>query len=145
ALGYDVSGRAGELAFALTFAPGVHEVTVRYRARPTAHSAGSPALFWQLAYVLAPARSWAGFGGLAARIDLPPGWRAAVTPAMHRQGDALVGTWSALPADAIAITAQAPVGSGAGRWAVLAAVAAAALAFCAWLGRLLGGALARRG
>jgi hypothetical protein len=143
-LGYAVADRAGELAFSLTFTPGEHQVRVRYRARPTAHSAGSPAVFWQLAYVLAPARSWAGYGGLAVRIQLPAGWHAAVTPAMRRQGDALVGSWSRLPADAIAITAQAPVGSGAGQWTVLVVVALAALALCAWLARLLGGALARR-
>jgi hypothetical protein len=144
-LRYEASDRAGGLRFDLALAPGVHAVAVRYRAQATAHSADSPALYWQLAYVLAPARDWSGYGGLAARIDLPPGWRAAVTPAMQRRGDVLVGAWSRLPADAIAITAQAPVAGGAVSWAILAVLSAAALALCVWVGRVLGRALARRG
>ncbi|MDB4950916.1 MAG: hypothetical protein JWM27_3565 [Gemmatimonadetes bacterium] len=145
ALDYDVADRAGDLSFALDLAPGEHVVRVRYLARATARSGDSPAVFWQLGYVLAPARDWAGFGGMDLRVDLPAGWRAASSPALRRQGDALVGAWNRLPADALALTAQAPVGSGAGTRAGFVALVLAGLVVCAWLGRLLGAALARRG
>jgi hypothetical protein len=61
-----------------------------------------------MAYILAPAREWAGFGGLDVRVQLPKGWRFASTLALTRSGDDLTGSFAELPADAIAMTAQAP-------------------------------------
>lgn len=98
---------AGTLSFRVTLAPGRHELRVRYEARPGAYAdARTDAVYWQLGYVLAPAREWAGFGGLDARVLLPAGWRAAARPEMRREGDALVARWDALPADTLAVTAQ---------------------------------------
>lgn len=71
----------------------------------------SPLLHWQLVYILAPAREWAGFGGPEVQVQLPEGWRFAGTLPLTRSGDQLTGSFSGLPADAIAITAQ----RGAGR------------------------------
>jgi hypothetical protein len=97
----------GTLTFRVTLAPGEHTIRVRYEARPGAYAdARSDAVYWQLGYVLAPAREWASFGGLEAKVLLPAGWRAAASPEMRREGDALVAKWDAIPADALAITAQ---------------------------------------
>ncbi|MDT5296395.1 MAG: hypothetical protein QOJ76_3275, partial [Acidobacteriota bacterium] len=97
----------GTLTFRVTLAPGEHIIRVRYEARPGAYAdAGSHAVYWQLGYVLAPAREWASFGGLDAKVLLPVGWRAASSPEMRREGDALVAKWEEIPADALAITAQ---------------------------------------
>ena len=103
------SGDNRALGFTLALPPGRHDVRVSYPAVATAYSGDSPVRYWQLGYVLAPARDWASFGGLDVRVDLPAGWSAASEPAIPRSGDALVGSFDAIPADALALTAQAPV------------------------------------
>lgn len=97
------------LTFTLALSPGPHEVRVSYQAVATARSGDSPVAYWQLGYVLAPARDWASFGGLDVRVELPAGWAAASEPALARSGDVLAGSFDAIPADALALTAQAPV------------------------------------
>jgi hypothetical protein len=95
----------GTIVFRVTLAPGPHTFVVRYAARPSAFSDTlSHEINWQLGYVLAPARRWESFGGLDAKVLLPEGWRAASEPAMRREGDALINSWDALPADSLAIT-----------------------------------------
>ena len=130
------------LAFSLTLSPGSHTIRVRYAARPTAYSGDSPTVYWQLGYVLAPARQWAGFGGLTATIHVPPGWRAASDPGMTRQGDVLTGSWTRVPADALAVTVQAPPPS-VPNFGALAGIGG--LAVCVLLGGLAGRGLGRRG
>ena len=94
--------------FSVALSSGSHQLSVRYAAKPTSYSTGtSPALYWQLAYILAPAREWAGFGGLDVRVQVPSGWRFASTLALTRSGDEFSGSFGELPADAIAMTAQA--------------------------------------
>jgi len=107
-LRYEVAHPAS-ISFIADLSSGVHTIRVRYYAMPTEHSRSSPALYWQLAYVLAPARRWGGFDRLNATILLPSEWKAAVTPTMERHGDTLVGVWDVIPADAFAITVQAPI------------------------------------
>lgn len=148
--GDDRYGRDGEpipgtLLFRLPLDSGRHTVRVRYRADATEHSHRSPAINWQLGYVLSPARQWAGFGGLDARVLLPPGWDAAAEPRMERQGDTLSATWNRLPADHLGLTARAPVPSLAGRRMLLWLAAAAGLGVCIWAGLRTGAALRRRG
>jgi hypothetical protein len=95
------------ILFRIAISPGEHSIRVRYAARPSAYcTTGSPAIYWQLGYVLAPAREWASFGGLDTKVLLPKGWRAAGTPEMKREGEALVGSWTAIPSDTLALTAQ---------------------------------------
>ncbi|MBL8794004.1 MAG: hypothetical protein JNM56_08865, partial [Planctomycetia bacterium] len=103
---YSASGSA--LAFKVSLPPGAHQLRVKYLARPSAYSAGSPTLYWQLGYVLAPARDWAGFGKLDVKVTLPEGWSAACEPPLDRQGDELTGSFQGVPADALALTVQAP-------------------------------------
>lgn len=103
-LPYETNSR-GTIVFRVTLAPGRHTFVVRYAARPSAFSDTlSHEINWQLGYVLAPAKRWESFGGLDAKVLLPEGWRAASEPALRREGDALVNSWDALPADSLAIT-----------------------------------------
>ncbi|HEX8283264.1 MAG TPA: hypothetical protein VF588_07910 [Pyrinomonadaceae bacterium] len=136
----------GTLSFRVTLSSGPHELRVRYEARPGAYAdAMSDAVYWQLGYVLAPARQWAGFGGLDAKVLLPEGWRAASLPEMRREGDALVASWDALPADTLAVTVQtneSTVHDPGVFWKallVLGLLLTAAATFAGWrLGRWLG-------
>lgn len=105
---YGVTG-GRVLSFTIALPPGPHRVEVRYRARPSTYSGDSPVRYWQLGYVLAPAREWAGFGGLDVTVRLPSGWRAASRPDLKRDGDALTGSFERIPADSLALTVQAPV------------------------------------
>jgi hypothetical protein len=99
---------AGALRFAITLPPGDHQIRVHYSARATAYSDGSPTRYWQIGYVLAPARQWASFGQLAVSVNLPPGWLAASRPVLTRSGDDLAGAFDGVPADALALTVQSP-------------------------------------
>jgi len=107
-LAYHVNSGSAML-FDLPLKPGRHDVRVRYTAVATALSADSPARYWQIGYVLAPARAWASFGKLEVAVDLPPGFLAAADPPLARQGDRLAGSFDGVPADTLALTLQAPV------------------------------------
>jgi hypothetical protein len=121
---------------------------VSYAAEAAINRRGRPTVYRQFAYVLAPARTWAGFGGLDVVVHLPEGWHAACTPPLRRQGDTLTGSFSDLPADALALTLQAPAG-----WAyqplvsaslgLLILVGVGGPVFCWWAGRAKGRSLAR--
>jgi len=143
------SGGEGTLSFRVTLAPGRHELRVRYEARPGAYAdARSDAVYWQLGYVLSPARAWAGFGGLDAKVLLPAGWRAAARPEMRREGDALVAHWDALPADTLAVTAQTDeetVYDPARFWKALLILGGLFTGPAAFAGWRLGAWLGRRG
>jgi hypothetical protein len=113
AINYFPSGKVNsEVAVAL-FKPdipaGPSTLTVRYEAEAVRYMGGGlPTDQWQLAYSLAPARSWASFGQLDVSVLAPPGWQVAAEPPLTRQGDALSGTFNGVPADAIALTTRAP-------------------------------------
>jgi len=139
------ASRLGALEFAATLAPGPHVLTVEARVRPGEHHGSrSPNRDYLLAYLLAPARQWGGFGELELTVELPPGWLHAASPALDRLGDRLVGRWPGLPADGIGVVVRPPgeatiVTTGA-PWA-----GAGLGAVLAWLaGRGLGRRSARR-
>lgn len=137
--------KKGAITFRLALTPGQHVIRVRYQAQATAHSTSkSPNVYWQLGYVLSPARQWAGFGGLDAKVLLPAGWKAASAPAMKREGDSLTGTWNELPADAIALTVQSPPASSALYTVLKGLVFIFGLMVCLALGWFMGGWLGRR-
>jgi hypothetical protein len=105
-----VADEPGNLRFALPLSPGQHDVIVRYGARAGSYSgSSSPARYWQLGYVLAPARDWPTFGTLDVVVQLPAGWLAASEPALERSGDELRGSFVGVPADTLAITTRAHV------------------------------------
>jgi hypothetical protein len=98
------------VAFTVVVPSGRHDLKVRYAAEAATYLMGHPTVCHQFAYVLAPARAWSAFGGLDVSIHLPANWLAACTPALDRAGDTLKGSFAHLPADAIALTVQAPEG-----------------------------------
>ena len=111
-LGYYPDRPGGErIAFSITLPPGPQTLKVRYQAEAAFyHRSDQATVYRQFAYVLAPAKDWGSFGGLDVAIHLPEGWQAAFTPEMAREGDVLRGSFADLPADAIALTVQAPIG-----------------------------------
>lgn len=140
--------KAASIPFTVEIPAGPHALKVRYSTKAATHFVGSPTICHQFAYVLAPARSWSGFGGLDAMVFLPDGWDASCTPAMTREGDLLKGTFAELPADAIAITVQAPEGPryrpvSAGTLALFWVMVCNGIVFCFLVGRSKGRRLAR--
>ena len=99
---------ATPLAFTIVLPPGPHVLKVRYQAKVTSYQTNSPALYWQFAYILAPARDWGSFGSLGVTIQVPDNWLVACAPPMKRDGDVLHESFTDLPADAIALTLQTP-------------------------------------
>ncbi|HIF31666.1 MAG: hypothetical protein ABGX22_26655 [Pirellulaceae bacterium] len=98
------------LLFSIVLPSGPSKLTVSYRAG-VKHTFARPAMFRQFAYMLAPARSWAGFGRLDLKIHTPRGWSVATTPKLQQVGALLKGTFDDVPADAIAVTLRPPVAS----------------------------------
>lgn len=140
------ASRVGGLAFTATLSPGPHVLTVEARVRPGEHHGRrSPNRDYLIAYLLAPARQWAGFGELELTVELPPGWHHAASPELDRLGDRLVGRWSGLPADSIGLVVRPPgeatIATTGAPWA-----GAGLGAVLAWLaGRWWGRRSARRG
>lgn len=128
--------------FRVQVSPGKHQIQVQYPATASSASLDSPARYWQLGYVLSPAKNWASFGKLDVEVDLPAGWSGAAEPALARQGDILRGTFGGVPADSLALTFQAPVPAASTfDWTALSFVIGLILAVVAgvvsgrWLGR----------
>lgn len=108
-LSYSVSSRHDRAqGFFVTLPAGKHRLKARYQAIPS-YFDGNPVKSWQFAYVLAPVREWAGFGGLDVTIHAPKDWTVTTSPVLERSGDTLRGRFDQIPADALALTAVAPV------------------------------------
>ena len=115
--------------FALDVPPGRHDLAVRYAGEAVRHRE-RPLVSHLFAYVLSPARSWAAFGGLDVTVHVPADWTAVVVPELARDGDMLHAAFANVPADAIAITARAPLGA----YAMLETASEALLAIVALAG-----------
>ena len=137
------------LRFAVALGAGAHQVRVRYRVRAGSLDAGGRAnRTWQVAYSLAPARLWAGFGQLDVAVLVPAGWEAAASLPLRRAVDAdggarLVGRFAGLPGDVLAVSARAP--EPPLRRVLHGLAFVAALAVAGVFGALGGVAVARRG
>lgn len=108
-LGYETrENDLGAAAFDLAIPPGKHELVILYQATATWLKGKAPTIIYQLGYVLSPARDWGSFGKLDVTVEVPPGWRAAVSPPLTRTGDTLAGAFASLPGDTIGITMRAP-------------------------------------
>jgi hypothetical protein len=108
-LQYKVAGAAKVLAFSLALAAGAqHVIEIRYDLAPGWYDTGDLYRSHQIAYLLAPARQWGGFGTLDVRVQLPEGWEAAAQPALQREGHVLVGRFQGVPADVLTVTARHP-------------------------------------
>ncbi|HEX8244479.1 MAG TPA: hypothetical protein VF541_13315 [Longimicrobium sp.] len=134
----------GTLAFRVTLPAGRHEIRVRYPADATAYTKRALTPVWQLGYVLAPARDWAGFGTLEVRIELPRGWKAESSIPLRRSGNVLAGSFRGVPADALALGVQKPEPSASPWYLLWTVLTAAGLALCGWAAWRLGAALGRR-
>jgi hypothetical protein len=137
-------GPISPVQFALTIPPGEHTLRVRYRAEMGTNYLGFPTVYRQFAYVLAPARSWAGFGQLDVTVALPAGWSVVTHPELTRDGDILRGTFEGVPADSLAITLQAQPGPAYDRlvsitrtafWATILSSLLLAVVLGRWAGR----------
>ena len=123
-LRYDVPDATRVLAFPLALAAGAqHTIEVRYRLAPGWYDTGDLYRSHQIAYLLAPARQWGGFGTLDVQVQLPPGWEAATQPALQRAGDVLAGRFEGVPADVLAVTLRRPAALTWGWMFVIAGVA----------------------
>lgn len=98
------------VGFSLAVEPGAHTLAVKYRVATATNRLGHPIRYHQIAYVLAPARSWDGFGGLDVTVHLPAGWEAVTSPELARDGDTLRASFPGLPADSLAVTFRAREG-----------------------------------
>ena len=140
----DDLARASGVAFVVTIPPGQHSVRVVYGLHPGSYDDGShPNRVWQLAYSLAPARRWAGFGQLDVRVVVPPGWDAAASLPMRRDGDTLVGRYPGVPGDVLSVSVRAP--SPALRIPFRVAGVLAALVVVGFVGVVAGRLVARSG
>jgi hypothetical protein len=136
ALHYEVPEASQVLSFPLALAAGAqHVIEVRYRLAPGWYDTGDLYRSHQIAYLLAPARQWGGFGTLDVQVQIPPGWEAATQPALQRTGDVLAGRFQGVPADVLGMTLRHPAELTWGWMFVLAGAA---------LGLLAGVTLARR-
>lgn len=136
------------IAVAVAVPAGAHELTLAYDAAAGANTTGSPTKYRQFAFVRAPEREWAGFGGVDVTVHLPPGWAAAAAPELARDGDTLRGRLTDSGPTPLTVTVQAP----AGAWyttvqyaGVVALVFAGigGLGLCVAVGRWRAGASAR--
>ena len=139
-LAFEPSKPQESLRFSLQFRPGPHQVRVKYDLRPNAVCSRSPLRFWQLAYVLAPARQWASFGTLEATVLAPPDWKVATSLPMEATPEGWKGHWQGIPADSLALSAQAPVPT---QWPLIPGMAALGMVVSTACGWVLGGWLRR--
>jgi hypothetical protein len=122
------------LAFSIVVPPGESVLAVRYRATAK-HTYARPAMYRQFAYILAPARAWAGFGGLELTIHVPEEWTVVSAPVLQRDRGTLRGTFADVPADAIALTLRPPVAAGFdgvkyGAWGLFTVLGLGGLTLC---------------
>jgi hypothetical protein len=114
-LDYDPAVRSHQpikpIQFTLTIPPGQQVLQVRYQAEMGTNYYGHPTVYRQFAYILAPARSWDGFGKLDITVHVPPQWEVATNLELTRDGETLRGTFEGVPADHLAITLQAQPGA----------------------------------
>ena len=94
--------------FTIKIGTGKHVLKARYKSEAASNRSGAPIKYWQFAYVLAPAREWASFGGLNVTVHLPKDWNYGANIELTRNGDSLLGSFANVPVDALAMTLQMP-------------------------------------
>ncbi len=103
------SGQIESVSFALSIPKGKHTIKATYRSEAAVYSNLGKMKAFQFAYILAPAREWADFGGLEISVFLPANWKAETLPQLTREGDVLKGNFAQIPADSLAVTVQPPL------------------------------------
>jgi len=105
--GYPASQRL--LPFDVAIPSGTATLTVRYQARALGCDETEPTTTWSFPYILAPARTWGGFGGLDVTVHIPEGWEWRAAPDLTWEGGVLRGHFKDLPADELRIAVRLPV------------------------------------
>lgn len=96
----------------LVIPQGNHRLKAAYQCDPTRNYAYAPVLLYQFAYILAPAKDWAGFGGLDVTVNYPAGWKIVTDPGLEQNGEILTKHFDSIPADAITFTLGKPMPQG---------------------------------
>jgi hypothetical protein len=94
------------LHFTVTFPKGISQLQVSYEMIAGTHTWGYGIPDYQVAYILAPARSWGGFGELRVEVLLPENWFVKTSLPMQRAGDTLTANFNGIPDDYLAITTR---------------------------------------
>ena len=94
------------LHFTVTFPKGISKLQVNYEMIAGSHSSGYWIPDYQVAYILAPARSWGGFGELRIEVLLAENWLVKTSLPMQRKGDTLTASFNGIPDDYLAITTR---------------------------------------
>lgn len=97
------------VSFSLTIPKGKHTIKANYKSEASTFVNLGKMKAFQFAYILAPAREWADFGGLDVSIYLPENWEVETLPQLTREGEILKGNFAQIPADSLAITVQPPL------------------------------------
>lgn len=97
------------ISFSLTIPKGKHTLKAKYKSEAAVFLNLGKMKAFQFAYILAPAREWAGFGELDVSVYLPKDWKIETLPQLTREGEVLKGNFKGIPADSLAITVQPPM------------------------------------
>lgn len=89
--------------------PGENQLQVKYALKPSEYHSNEIFPYYQIGYVLAPARLWGSFGQLSIKMALPTGWDVATSLSMRRMDDTLQATFKGIPADSLEITLRRPL------------------------------------
>lgn len=137
---------ASGLHFAATLPEGEHQLQVSYDMHPSTYD---DALYrdYQIAYILAPARSWAAFKVLEVSVKLPAGWKIATSLPMKRTDDTLRAIFKDIPADSLAITTRPPLEPSTFGSLILLEVGGAIVGLMSsqWLAEVVGRMVSRLG
>ena len=114
---YPASSLTNSVSFSLVIPPGKHIIKTKYTSEAAIYRGLGKLRAFQFAYILAPAREWAGFGGLQVKVFLPKDWTIAALPELEREGEILKGNFAKIPADSLGITVQPPMPANHGLYA----------------------------
>ena len=96
------------VAFKLTIPAGRHTLKAKYKSQPGEYLLLEPMKAWQFAYILAPVREWAGFGGLDITLLVPDDWETVTSPELKPEDKVLKGSFDNIPGDFFTVTTRAP-------------------------------------
>ena len=110
--GYNSGQPLKDAAVSLTIPKGSHKLRAAYKADPTKYYGYAPKLLYQFAYILAPAKDWAGFKSLDVKVHIPAGWQIVTDPELEQNGEILTRHFDNIPADAITFTLERTLPAG---------------------------------
>lgn len=93
----------------LTIPSGAHTLKAQYKASSGKFYGEAPLQLYQFAYILAPARNWAGFGGLDVTVHTPDDWEFVSSPKIEQNGATTTAHFDKIPADALTFTFGKPL------------------------------------